>query len=94
MSAEGAGADTPMMSVDFTVSDLMILHALSSLGMGLMSGGTDTDEGRSAMMGMMKALEGLGPEPAMQAMEKLNAAVTVARQEMARMDAESEQASV
>jgi hypothetical protein len=90
MTGEGAGEDTPMMSVDFTVSDMMILHALSSLGLGLMSGATDTDEGRSAMMGAMKALEGVGPEPAMQAMEKLNAAVTVARQEMARMDAAGE----
>jgi hypothetical protein len=88
MSGEVAGADTPMMSVDFTVSDMMILHALSSLGMGLMSGATDTEDGRSAMTGAMQALEKVGPELAVQAMEKLHAAVTVARKESARMDAE------
>ena len=94
MTGEGAGEDVPFMSVDLTVMDMLILHGLAGLGLGMMTVAADDATGREAMMDTMKALEHAGPDAAMHAVEKLHAAVQVARTEMDRLDAADGQAFV
>jgi hypothetical protein len=87
MSDELMDANVPFMSVDLTMVDLLILHGLTGLGLGLMTGASDNAAGHEAMVNAMKALEHVGPDAAMHAVEKLHAAVQTARTEMDRLDA-------
>jgi hypothetical protein len=87
MNTDLTGPDVPFMSVDLTFVDMLILHGLAGLGFGLMTGTSDNVAGKEAMVNAMKALQHVGPDAAMQAVEKLHAAVQVARTEMDRLDA-------